>query len=557
MRRPAPRLIGFRPLSVFAMALFTKLFGSLLAFVYHCFDRIVIHGYLSALSRPEQVVHFFRQVLGVPVVSKEILSQRTADYQNWVEAFARNHHTPIVWAEKGVRKEDHVLAWQRRMTKNNAYGVYFIFKSMEQGPTFRISMPKYPTRDPHYRILAHQRSRFTHYYFYIRDEVLGPMVMRVASFFPFQTTYYLNGHSFIEQELNRAQIGFRKNDNAFLAVDNVAALQAAADRLSPEIIRKRLDYWTLILGPKFSAKERKQLNLSRFYAISQIEYCRNFIFKRNFPIHKLFERSCELGLWRLTANKIAAIFGSRLHRRHRGKLATVIDQIEHGHHVFRAYFKSAFLKQYEKFSTFLRNELCSNNLSDFGLKKGLDHLDAVRQTFQAITDHFAGFQAQWLNVHVDFPLLQRIALPIAIGAVRYPGIKIHDTRVIRLCEVLLHGGTHVGGWTANQIHQAVLTTFHLSDKGYGLNQLRYDLRKLRGHGLIERDGSRYAYRLTTKGVQVALLFLFFHKRLCGPLANSRFHHQPDAKHRPHSQLEAAYHRADKAINQIVGLLAVA
>jgi hypothetical protein len=77
--------------------------------------------------------------------------------------------------------------------------------------------------------------------------------------------------------------------------------------LSPDIIRKRLDYWTLILGPKFSAKERKQLNLSCFYAISQIEYCRNFVFKRNFPIHKLFERSCELGLWRLTADKIASI----------------------------------------------------------------------------------------------------------------------------------------------------------------------------------------------------------------------------------------------------------
>jgi hypothetical protein len=116
-----------------------------------------------ALSRPEQVVHFFRQVLGIPVVSKEILSQRTADYQNWVEAFARNHRTPIAWAEKGVRKEDHVLPWQRRITKNNGYGVYYIFKSMEQGPTFRISMAKYPTKDPHYRILAHQRSRFTHY----------------------------------------------------------------------------------------------------------------------------------------------------------------------------------------------------------------------------------------------------------------------------------------------------------------------------------------------------------------------------------------------------------
>ena len=72
------------------MDVFTKLFGNLLAFVYHCFDRIVIHGYLSALSRPEQVVHFVRKVVGVPVVSKEILSQRTADYQNWVEAYARS-----------------------------------------------------------------------------------------------------------------------------------------------------------------------------------------------------------------------------------------------------------------------------------------------------------------------------------------------------------------------------------------------------------------------------------------------------------------------------------
>ena len=539
------------------MDVFIQLFGNLLVFVYHCFDRIVIHGYLSALSRPEQVVHFFRQVVGVAAVDKEVLSRRTADYQNWVEAYAHNHGLPIEWAEKGVRKEDHVLPWLRRMTRANRYGVYFIFKSMEQGSTFRITVPKYPTADPNYRILAHQRSRFTHHYFYIRDEVLGPMVIRVASFFPFQTTYYLNGHSFIEQELARAQIGFRKNDNAFLAVDDVAALQAAADRLSPQIIRERLDYWTLIVGPNFSAKERKAINLSRFYAITQIEYCRNFTFKRNFPIHKLFERSCELALWRLTADKMATIFGTRLSRRHRGKLAGVIERIAHGHHVYRAYFKNAFLKQYEKFATFLRNELCSNNLADFGLKKGLDHLDAVRATFQAITDRFAGFQAQWLNVHVDFPLLQRIALPIAIGAVRYPGIKIHDVRVIRLLEVLLHGGTHVGGWTAKQIREAVLTTFHLADADYGLSQMRYDLRKLKGHGLIERDGARYAYRLTSKGVQVALLFLFFHKRLCGPLANSRFHHRPDPQHQPATRLEAAYHRADRAIEHIVNLLAAA
>jgi len=115
----------------------------------------------------------------------------------------------------------------------------------------------------------------------------------------------------------------------------------------------------------------------------------------------------------------------------------------------------------------------------------------------------------------------------------------------------------IGGSTAKQIHQAVLTSFQLSANAYDLTQPPYDLRKLKGHGLLQRDGCRYAYRLTDKGVQVALLFLFFHKRLCGPLANSRFHHQPDPQHQPDSKLEAAYHKADKAIQQVVDLLAVA
>jgi hypothetical protein len=54
-----------------------------------------------------------------------------------------------------------------------------------------------------------------------------------------------------------------------------------------------------------------------------------------------------------------------------------------------------------------------------------------------------------------------------------------------------------------------------------------------------------------------LLFLFFHKRLCGPLANSRFHRRPHPAYQPNSKLEAAYHKADQTIEQIVDLLKAA
>ena len=96
------------------MELSAKLYSSLLVFVYHCFDRIVIHGYLSGLSRPEQVVYFFREILGVPVVDKEVLSRRTNDYQNWVEAYSRNHNIPIQWAEKESAKR---ITSYRRCTR--------------------------------------------------------------------------------------------------------------------------------------------------------------------------------------------------------------------------------------------------------------------------------------------------------------------------------------------------------------------------------------------------------------------------------------------------------
>jgi hypothetical protein len=76
IRLPGPRWILLRPffsLVGLAMGLFSELFGEPAAFVYHCFDRIVTHGYLTGLSRPDQVAHFFRQVVGARVTTKEIL----------------------------------------------------------------------------------------------------------------------------------------------------------------------------------------------------------------------------------------------------------------------------------------------------------------------------------------------------------------------------------------------------------------------------------------------------------------------------------------------------
>jgi hypothetical protein len=70
------------------------------------------------------------------------------------------------------------------------------------------------------------------------------------------------------------------------------------------------------------------------------------------------------------------------------------------------------------------------------LNKGLKNLECLRQKLVDITDRFTGFEAQSLNVHVDFALFQKMALPVASGKTKIAGNKIHDTR-----NDAAHGGT--------------------------------------------------------------------------------------------------------------------
>jgi hypothetical protein len=51
--------------------------------------------------------------------------------------------------------------------------------------------------------------------------------------------------------------------------------------------------------------------------------------------------------------------------------------------------------------------------------------------------------------------------------------------MMRLMEVLLHGGSQLSGWRTAQIHDAIRAAFDLSAETYTLTQLRYDLRKNR------------------------------------------------------------------------------
>jgi hypothetical protein len=437
-----------------------------------------------------------------------------------------------------------------------AEGVVAILTSTESGRTFVSYTPRYPPPggDPDYRLLSACRKRFLHYYFYLLDPVLGPMSLRVGTFLPFTLAVFLNGHSFLAQELARLGVRFRKDDNAFLAVDDLAALEAAAARLTPRLIEQRCAHWVGTLAPRFSAAERAAAGLHYRYSVAQIELATDVIVRRSAPLKALFRRAAELGILLGGADRTTHLFGRRITARYGGKLQTVLDRRNEGQPILRSYYGSSFVKQYEKGDRLLRTETCLNNTHDLGIGRRLEHLPALKERMLATNTRYLEAQAEVLASTVDGGALARLARPVRVGARRVPGLKLEDDRVIRLLEALLHPGTFVADWTTREVQARLLTRHRLTESDYRLTQLRYDLGKLRAHRLVERLGTSRRYRLTPRGLKLGVLLVKLRTRLLGPLASLASDQPSRRPTRTTSAVEAAFRQVDTALDHLCDTL---
>ena len=140
----------------------------------------------------------------------------------------------------------------------------------------------------------------------------------------------------------------------------------------------------------------------------------------------------------------------------------------------------------------------------------LCHLSAVKDKFGQILDRFAHTKAEHLNVHGHLDLLAQIARPVFKGKGKVAGLKLENTRLMRLLEVLLRrAGGGFGGWRTDQLRASILDGFGLQPHEYSRNQIRYDLRKLAAHGIIERIERSYSYALSARGQKTAILLTLF------------------------------------------------
>src|SRR5262249_20617092 len=153
----------------------------------------------------------------------------------------------------------------------------------------------------------------------------------------------------------------------------------------------------------------------------------------------------------------------------------------------------------------LRTEAATNDVTDYGVNKAIEHLPALRDRLCAINDNYLDVQQDILETFVDRGQLRRLAEPtITPSGKRIPGLKLDHPRQLALMHALVRFPHAAAGRTFStaEIYPHVLEALDPTAGTYSLASLRYDLSKLRAKALVVKLPNSRRYRLLPQGYAV-------------------------------------------------------
>jgi hypothetical protein len=518
-------------------------------FSYRCFDRLLLNGLIQPFQQPERVIGFFNAYRHGQRVTRHLLTGIADQFRDWIGQHAEKWGVPILEAPEG-RRDDFVDRYFKRAKANE---IVVILKAREPA---RILIANGNKKDDRWHLQIIQRW-VNQYNIYLNDERWGRMFVRMCPYFPFSARLCLNQHHWLANHLREEGIDFRQCSNAFLRCSDPQRLQELADSLSAKDLLTCGHKWLAYFTPFFSQSERKQAGCQHRLFFAQVEYCDNLIFHRRAALDALGERLLDANRTIGQPHKITTIFGRKVTKHYRGKLQTVIEDMDLPNPVIRSHYGNGFIKQYVRDHLILRTEAATNNVNDYGVKKAVENLSILRDRLDSINDRYLDVQQDILETFVDRGQLRKLAEPTVLSnGKRIPGLKLNHPRQLALMHTLVRFAHIAAGntFTTARLYPLAIEILGVPQADYKLGSLRYDLSKLRAKALVEKVPHSRRYRLTPQGYSICLVFLKLFERIYAPLTAGLL--QPslgDSKLQlqKRSQLDRLYQRLTDDLDQLL------
>jgi hypothetical protein len=480
-------------------------------FEIEAIDRMYLNLYQPRLQHGAGIAAFFVGHRGNRFASSGLMAPMTAAFTANIGHFAAARGLDLVRFARGQRKDEVTAGYLRRAETDDRglvpAQVLYVGVAQEKQKVFRTVKRRNPVTGAAYPWLVPASAVVNQYYFYCVDEEFGPVCVKFSGYFPYTGRLILNGNEYAQRQAAKAGIGFTRLDNAFAAVDDVAAVQQICDGLDEGKITALAARLLAMLPHPFTADDTAagyRYELSVLQAEFSVTQMLDAPVAGRIFFDQLIRDNLDIG----RPDRVSLIFDRKIVRK--GKRATpgrfrtrvITDGVVPSLHID---YKNSKIKQYHKLGKALRTETTINDTADFGVAKGLSHLPELKEIGFTASRRLLDVQRISHDPAQGAAALTALTQPVISPAgTRTAGMAFTSSRVQALLAVLCVFRLLPNGFTNRDLRTCLAPLLGLTAEAMTSGQITYDLRRLRIHGLIQRIPHSFRYQVTPAGLRQAL-----------------------------------------------------
>jgi len=342
-------------------------------------------------------------------------------------------------------------------------------------------------------------------------------------------------------QAQKSAIAFSKQDNCCTTIPNAADLAKVADTLSRDEIAGRLlqlcERWvyTTCLCFALDLEEQSRSTFHYQYSVFQIEYSRNLLFQSGRQMDEIFQTLIDRTRGPLNLDRIKTIFGnkSRPHYDQRKKNPTrwgvVVEKPAYDVTIFKVHYGKMTLKIYTKGERVLRIEVIVHNTKEYRWGRSLPCFPEIVIRLRGILERFLNALGCMDACFVSDDTLDNLPQPAQVGQTKVGGIDLNKPRMRRVADAVLALSSSPTGFTASDLAEKVQAMSGELHSEYGPRRAAYDIKKLRGKGMVQKIGASRRYEPLHEGLRAMTTLVVLREKVIRPLLAASTRPEPRSK----------------------------
>ncbi len=480
---------------------FSEHYADLLEGQYDCIDRIVLNAYYPKLLSGGGIRDWWRQLQGSDEgLGTAALMRMAGVVSQRVQAYCKKNNIAFIHYQTGERKHEDAA---KLLPADAAYeGIFAIFCSRATSILWEVHEFGNGKIDIRRKKKA---SLVNHYYFHIKDKQWGHICIRMCAHPPFSCNVILNGHEWVENHKRTASLQFTKESNCFTSYTDGEKLSQIADTLKHqgqlEKVCQRWVYGCLWFALDYEAQKRT--GFSYRFSVYQVEYSRNFLFKRGRQLDNVYQHIINLTRERIDIPYLKTLLGRKtrpyITKHHSSAPEVHVQTPDYNLTVFKIHVGKLTLKLYDKGERTLRAEVVVHNTKELGCKRSLEYFEAMVVKLNALMGSFINNLTYAHAAIIDDGTMANLSNPVQRGKTRLAGITLTKKRNVALMESVLALMIYPKGFSCVDLKEIM----HKKQfKDYTISNARYDMRKLKGKKFVQKIKGKQNYQATKQGIQI-------------------------------------------------------